>query len=312
MELAVDQVTPELERELERHKPWMHAFKLGDNAYVGAYKYHHLGDSVFLPSSPPELLDQARAAYSDTVAGRPFAQIDVALDRLGLSLADSTFLDIACATGLYSFHLAERGAGHVRGVEIRPEQVEQARLLQRLDARFAAAPLQFDHVPMSADDPAYLDGESYDVVLSLGLLYHLANPIQHLRNVRRLARRGAIVLTLTNMYGKPGLWSHVAEDPDGITKATSGLSWMPYYRDLPALLIEAGFSRVEHARHPLLGKSLQPPMTPGRTRRAAALLTPPALSGAASKLNARRTRKQYDRVYLAGLIPSYYTMVAWV
>jgi SAM-dependent methyltransferase len=309
VELAVERITPELERELRRRTPWMHPFRLGEEALLGTFKYHGLADTVFLNSSPPDSLARAREAYADIVSGRPFAHLDVALDRLGAE-PGATYLDIACATGLYSFHLSDIG-GDVRGVEIRPEQVEQARLLQGLDQRFATAPLRFDHVPTSADDPAFLEGEHYDVVLSLGLLYHLGDPLQHLRNVRRLAQRGAIIYTLTNVYGKPGLWSHIAEDPNIFTKATSGLSWMPYYRDLPRLMLEAGFARAEHVRHPLMGK-LQPPIEQSVLTRIGALLTPPALTAVASRLVARFQHEQRASALRRGLNPGYYTIVAWI
>jgi SAM-dependent methyltransferase len=308
MELTVD-ITSAVARELKERRPWMHTFKLGDDAYVGTFKYHLLPDTVFLRSEP-QLFAEGERAYADVASGAPFAHIDQALERLGVDVGETTFLDIACATGMYSFHLAGNGAKEVRGVEIRRDQVEQARFLQGLDERFALPSLHFDHVAMSADDPSYLGDERYDVVLSLGLLYHLADPVQHLRNLRRLARRGIVLHTLTNLYGKPGLWTHVAEDPTVITKATAGISWMPYYRDLPALLESVGFDRVEYVRHPLMG-NLQPPPRAAVLRRAAGLMTPPALAAAWSRTLALAQTKRREHALLRGLIPGYYTVVAW-
>jgi SAM-dependent methyltransferase len=182
-------------------------------------------------------------------------------------------------------------------------------LLQGLDARFAAARLRFDHVETSADDGAFPEGESYDVVLSLGLLYHLSDPMQHLRNLHRLAHRGVVLHTLTNLYGKPGLWTHVGEDPSTITKAAAGVSWMPYYRDLPALL--PGFRRVEYVLHHPLLRGLQAAPEPGVTKRAAELLVPPAVAGVGSRAVGRLRRRRLTHALRLGLVPGYYTVVAW-
>jgi hypothetical protein len=115
MELAVE-ATATLAEELRRRRPWMHPFKLGEGAYVGTFKYHRLPDTVFLRSEPGLFADAARA-FADVVTGGPFVCVDDALDRLGIEIGGSSFLDIACATGLYSFHLAALGAAATRGVE---------------------------------------------------------------------------------------------------------------------------------------------------------------------------------------------------
>src|SRR5437899_426279 len=112
MELSVD-VTDAVALELKERRPRMHPFKLGAGAYVGAFKYHGLTDTVLLRSEPG-LYKDAERAYADVVSGAPFACLDEAIACLGLDISDSSFLDITCATGLYSFHLAARLTKHVR------------------------------------------------------------------------------------------------------------------------------------------------------------------------------------------------------
>ena len=52
------------------------------------------------------------------------------LERLlGDELARMSVLDIGCNSGWFSFDLAERGARSVEGVDLRPNNVEQARFL---------------------------------------------------------------------------------------------------------------------------------------------------------------------------------------
>jgi 2-polyprenyl-3-methyl-5-hydroxy-6-metoxy-1,4-benzoquinol methylase len=143
-------------------------------------------------------------------------------------------LDIACATGWYSFSLADLGVENVTGVEIRHEQVEQAELIRALDSkRFES--VRFEHEPMSADEPSFREDQRYDVVLSRGLLYHLRDPFTHLANLRRLASRAVLLQTLTHAHER-GFWLSVRENPEWMTKAWSGASWIPHFADVPDLL----------------------------------------------------------------------------
>src|SRR5262249_7957192 len=48
---------------------------------------------------------------------------------LGAALGDVTVLDIGCSNGFFSLDLADRGAKHVDGVDLRPENIAQARFL---------------------------------------------------------------------------------------------------------------------------------------------------------------------------------------
>lgn len=247
--MRLDVATEELAAasdEIHRLAPWMHPYRLGDEAVVGLYKYHGLAETVFLPPAPPAAL----AAYDCYMAGRPFAEIDASLEQLGDDVSSLTGLDIASATGLYSFHLGAQ-LKSVVGVEIRAEQVQQARLLQRLSPRLAQLPVSFEHDETSADSPDYRAGEQYDIVLSKGLLYHLADPVQHIRNLRRIATRAAIINTMTH-WAVPRMWELTLEDPGWITKATSGISWRPHALEVPRIARLAGFSEVHVVPHPLV------------------------------------------------------------
>jgi hypothetical protein len=137
-------------------------------------------------------------------------------------------------------------------VEIRPEQVEQTRLIHGCLPPETAARLTFEHDPTSADDPGFRDGESYDVVLSMGLLYHIPNPLQHIRNLARLTQKVLILKTLTQRK-QPGYWQLVAEDPNWMTKSVQGVSWIPHFLEVERWLKEVGFKRVESLVPPNMG-----------------------------------------------------------
>src|SRR5690606_31610402 len=126
------------------------------------------------------------------------------------------------------------GLKKVHAVEIRPEQVAQSQLIQKLATNLRTDNLTITYDSTSADDPDFRAGEQYDVVLSLGLLYHLANPVQHLRNLARLTKKTLIINTLIHRkYAR--YWQLVLEDAAFITKATQGVSWIGHYSEVHRL-----------------------------------------------------------------------------
>lgn len=239
-----------IESSLPRLAPWMHPFQLGDGVYTGYFKHHQLDQTYCTRASEPAFVERMHAAFEEYMEARPFALLDELLQHVQ-DPASASALDIACATGRATFYLAQAGVGAVRGVEIRPEQIEQARLLRDADTLLSQAGVTLDHVSTSADDPDFLAGERYDLVLSLGLLYHLTNPIQHLINLRRLTKRFALVHTTAQTVG-PQLWHWRTENPAWMTKAVGGFSLLPYVLDVPRLLREIGFDRVSFVFHPLV------------------------------------------------------------
>lgn len=74
--------------------------------------------------------------------------------------------------------------------------MEQANLILDIVPEFSHEQLTFEHDPVSADAPEFRDGETYELVLSMGLLYHLPNPLQHLHNLARLTKEVLILHTL--------------------------------------------------------------------------------------------------------------------
>ncbi len=109
-------------------------------------------------------------------------------------------LDLACAHGHYSFEMAKLGA-QVLGIEGRESWLTQARQTQQ---ELALANLEFVQ-----DDVRNLSKEKYgefDIVLCLGILYHLDAPdvFDFLGNVADVCRDFAIVET------------HIAVTPDAM------------------------------------------------------------------------------------------------
>jgi tRNA (mo5U34)-methyltransferase len=86
------------------------------------------------------------------------------------NLQGKTVLDIGCNAGFYAMEMKRRGADRVLGLDTDEEYLAQA--------RFAAdvSGLKIEFRKMSAYDVGQL-GEKFDLVIFMGVLYHLRHPL---------------------------------------------------------------------------------------------------------------------------------------
>jgi tRNA (mo5U34)-methyltransferase len=144
--------------------PWFHNLHLPDGSQTAPD--HPLGDFPFfkwrqLEGSLPDDLDGCRA------------------------------LDIGCNAGFYSFQLARRGA-HVLAIDHDPHYLRQARWAREQYGLTARVELR----QLGVYDLARLD-EQFDLVLFLGVLYHLRYPLLGLDLVSERVRGRLVLQTLT-------------------------------------------------------------------------------------------------------------------
>src|SRR5215472_1568540 len=92
--------------------------------------------------------------------------------RLKPALGLSTAVDAGCGVGFFSQTLAECGLSTC-GFDARAENVEEAR------KRFPGIP--FEQADVEAREISHLG--RFDLTLCFGLLYHLENPLQAIRNL---------------------------------------------------------------------------------------------------------------------------------
>lgn len=97
--------------------------------------------------------------------------------------------DLGCLEGGFALAFAQRGA-EVIGIEARPENVDKCRLLEE---HFELANLRF----VQADVKTFgrESSGSFDVVLALGIVYHLDDPVAWLRQVAEATTRVLFVDT---------------------------------------------------------------------------------------------------------------------
>ena len=110
---------------------------------------------------------------------------------LPADLTGWTALDIGCNAGFYSFELAARGA-RVTGLELDEHYLRQ----ERWAAPLYGLEVRIDFRQGSVYDLARMD-EQWDLVLLMGVLYHLRYPLLALDAAARAVRRLLVLQTLT-------------------------------------------------------------------------------------------------------------------
>jgi tRNA (mo5U34)-methyltransferase len=135
--------TPEqIERRVRELGPWFHNLDLRG---VKTAPDHFLGDYP-------------------AVKWRGFA------DAIPTDLHGKSVLDIGCNAGFYAIEMKRRGAGRVVGIDYDPTYLAQARFA----AEVCGVDLELRQ--LSVYDVAAL-GERFDLVLFMGVLYHLRHPL---------------------------------------------------------------------------------------------------------------------------------------
>jgi tRNA (mo5U34)-methyltransferase len=101
-------------------------------------------------------------------------------------LTGKSVLDIGCNGGFYSIEMKRRGAARVLGIDSDTDYLAQA--------RFAADALDLDIAfhELSVYDVGAL-GEDFDIVLFMGVLYHLRHPLLALDLIREHVARDLLV-----------------------------------------------------------------------------------------------------------------------
>jgi tRNA (mo5U34)-methyltransferase len=139
--------------------PWFHNFRFGS---VETAPEHFLGD-------------YPRVKWE---------RFEAALPR---DLRGATVLDIGCNGGFYSIEMKRRGADRVLGIDVDERYLRQARLAAQLSN------VEIELRQLSVYEVGSL-GERFDVVLFMGVLYHLRHPLLALDLIREHVARDLVVV----------------------------------------------------------------------------------------------------------------------
>ena len=155
----------------------------------------------------------------------------------GGCLRGKRILDIACNSGFWSIQCALLGA-EVVGFDGRAELIRQADLIRSI---VGVGNVQFRVLDFWDMSPQALGG-TFDTVLNLGILYHLADPLEALQLTKSMARQ--YILLDTMVY--PSRESVVKlrwEDATDIRNATgSGIVAIPSKSSIELMLRHIGIA----------------------------------------------------------------------
>lgn len=117
--------------------------------------------------------------------------VQIVVDLAGKPISELRILDLACLEGLYALEFAKHGA-EVVGIEGRKENLAKA--------EFARDALELSRAEFFLDDVRNFSKEKYgefDVILCLGILYHLDAPdvFEFMKNIAEASRRMVIFHT---------------------------------------------------------------------------------------------------------------------
>lgn len=176
--------------------------------------------------------------------------------RFGGSLAGRNAIDIACHQGWFATKLAQWNAEDVLAIDARAEHVADTTLIR--DA-LNLSKLRVQQSDVHALEPAKLG--QFDLVLMLGLIYHLENPIGALRQAHALTRQACVVETqiVPGMSGMVDYGSYrfvrplkgsfgiidETDDTHGPEASTTGICLVPSLEALIWIMRKIGFTRVD-------------------------------------------------------------------
>lgn len=177
-------------------------------------------------------------------------------EAIPADLSGKTVLDIGCNAGFYSIEMKQRGASRVVGIDFDEVYLAQARFA----AEMCEADIEFRR--LSVYDVGQLE-EKFDLVLFLGVFYHLRHPLLALDLIHQHVARELFVFQSmlrgedevdpvaedyhfwqTNIFENPGF-----PRMSFIEKKYSGDPtnwWIPNRACVEAMLRSSGFEILSH------------------------------------------------------------------
>lgn len=102
------------------------------------------------------------------------------------------FLEVGCGNGVVTKYLAQKYGSQVTGIDIDPQQIELAR-------KDADAIASIRYYEADATSLPFKDG-AFDIVLSLGVLHHIENWLEALKEIKRVLKHGGYFLYADIIY----------------------------------------------------------------------------------------------------------------
>ena len=166
----------DIEAEVRRLGPWVHNLNLGG---VRTAPEHFLGDY-------------------------PRMKWEKFADALPRDLTGKSVLDVGCNAGFYAMEMKRRGAVRVLGIDSDQRYLDQARFAASVEG------LDIEFAQRSVYDVGDL-GERFDLVLFMGVLYHLRYPLLALDRLRDVV--GEMLVFQSMLRGDSGVMELAGDYP---------------------------------------------------------------------------------------------------
>lgn len=150
--------------------------------------------------------------------------------------AKSTILDIGCNCGFFTLEMACLGAAKCIGIDLRDENIKQAEWLRGL--------FGIENAEFRVGNVKNLQTEQHDVVLNLGLMYHLSTPFEILKACFEITKTVCVIDSVC--HTEPFSGYHVVTQKNTSSPIEGDLSFefQPTYRGLLDTIYAAGFTHV--------------------------------------------------------------------
>jgi len=199
-----------LRLDVARHSPWGYSIHLAEGVLTGR----------------PENLE--RMVYRAHLIGNAIRDAARGLQK------DWTVLDMACNHGYFGLQCAYQGAT-VFGADLRAENIEKAELLKR---HFRIERASF------AVQSVFETSGAFDVVLNLGLLYHVTDPYMLVKKTYDLCRKFAVIDTITHHSPVSAFIQRTNKNASHHAEGEFNVEYHPTYRALLDLMHSVGFKNL--------------------------------------------------------------------
>ncbi len=157
-----------------------------------------------------------------------------------IDLTGKTVLDIGCGNGYYLWRMLERGAAWALGIDPYIPYVMQFKVMQHLagqEERAEILPIGVEHLPRVAP--------CFDVIFSMGVLYHQKSPLEHLAHCRDLLVKGGEFILETIVL--PPAYDRVTDClvPEGRYAKMKNVNFLPSVAMLESWLRKVRFKTIE-------------------------------------------------------------------
>jgi tRNA (mo5U34)-methyltransferase len=164
---------------------------------------------------------------------------DPLVESFGGSLAGKRVLDLGCNAGFWALKAVQANCAYVVGVDARQMHVDQANLVFEMNE---ISPDRYDFICGDIFGLDYAQLGTFDIVLCLGLLYHISKPVELLE---RIAQANSDVLLIdTGLSMAEGAYLQLGHDSNEGQANGVGGSLVFYPTALAMLLMarQVGYS----------------------------------------------------------------------